>query len=81
MDIDIYLGGHGRLSNKNSCKMTYAYLNELKDRLEVAFDEDLDISEAVEKIKMSQYKKINMYRLLHKQNIETSYRVLEWENE
>ncbi|MDF1880547.1 MBL fold metallo-hydrolase [Sulfurimonas sp. MAG313] len=80
MQLQTLVGGHGLKHDNEAWKMSYDYCNELRKKLKLAFLEERDIAEAVENISMPSYKNINMYSVLHKQNVETSYRILEWEN-
>ncbi len=73
------IGGHGTLVNHKAVDFTYNYLVELKKELLKALDDGLDIEDAIEAIKMEEYLNTPMYELLHRQNIETAYRTLEWE--
>lgn len=73
------IGGHGTLVTKNSINFTYNYLIKLKQKVLEAMDEGLDIEDATATILMPEYQHDPMYDMLHKQNIETAYRTLEWE--
>lgn len=73
------IGGHGSLVNKHSIDVTYNYLVTLKEELLEALDEGIEIDDAVNTIVMEEYKNIPMYDVLHRQNVETAYRTLEWE--
>jgi cyclase len=73
------IGGHGTLVDPTSVEFTYNYLSELKQKILQAIDEGEDIEDAINNIPMNKYKNSPMYELLHKQNIETAYRTLEWE--
>lgn len=73
------IGGHGSMVNQHSIDITLAYLVALRDKIKNALDEDLDITDAINSITMDQFKNIKMYDLLHRQNVETAYRTLEWE--
>lgn len=73
------IGGHGLLTSSKSLDFTYNYLSELKQEILKAIDDGVDIEDATNTITMNKYKNTPMYELLHKQNIETAYRTLEWE--
>lgn len=81
MDLNIIVGGHGELSDISALDMTYNYLKELRAEILEALDKEIEIDEAVETIKMQKYKDIALYELMHRQNVEVTYRMLEWENE
>ncbi|MDH4944464.1 MBL fold metallo-hydrolase [Sulfurimonas sp. C5] len=73
------IGGHGSLINKHSIDFTYNYLVELKQKVLEAIEDGIDIEDATTSILMPEYKNVHMYDVLHKQNVETAYRTLEWE--
>lgn len=80
LDAKYIVGGHGKMVSKESVKMTYEYIKTLHDEVLAQMDEGVDIGECVNAVTMDKFKNINMYDTLHKQNVETSYRMLEWEN-
>ncbi|MFT7860025.1 MAG: MBL fold metallo-hydrolase [Sulfurimonas sp.] len=73
------IGGHGDMVYKHSIDITYKYLVALKKEILNALDEGIEIDEAVNSIVIEKFKNIPMYDLLHRQNVETAYRTLEWE--
>lgn len=73
------IGGHGTMVNKHSIDTTYEYLVTLKKEIIAALDEGVEIDEAVNNIVMEKFKDVAMYDVLHRQNVETAYRTLEWE--
>lgn len=81
MDLNVIVGGHGELSDTSALDMTYNYLKELRNEVQEALDNEMEIDEAVEKIKMQKYKDIALYELMHRQNVEVTYRMMEWEDE
>lgn len=78
-DYNYIIGGHGSLVDRHSLDFTYNYLVALKQEVLEALDEGLDLEDATTTILMEEYKNTHMYDLLHKQNVETAYRILEWE--
>ena len=78
-DYTFIIGGHGSLVNHHSIDITLTYLIELRNELRKALNEGLDIEDAINSITMQKFKNIAMYDVLHRQNIETAYRTLEWE--
>ena len=81
MDLNTVVGGHGELTDVSALEMTYAYLSELRDEVQDAMDKELEIDEAVKTIKMKKYKDIAFYNEIHRQNVEVTYRMLEWASE
>jgi len=79
MDVKYIIGGHGDKVSKNSLDMTYKYLSELKEKLTQALENGEDLENAVNNIKMKDFKDFKMYDTLQRQNVETAYRTLEWE--
>ena len=81
MDVDYIIGGHGKVVSKKAVDFTYDYLNKIKKKILVLQDAGEDIGTAVDTVKMLEYKKVPFYNSIHKQNVETAYRTLEWEDE
>lgn len=75
------IGGHGDMVDSSSADFTYEYLVTLKKEVRNAIDNGVSIEDAVQKITMPAYKNAKMYDVLHKQNVETTYRIMEWNNE
>ena len=73
------IGGHGKKTDARSLDETYRYLVELRDQVKKAIDNGVDIEDAVNEITMPEFKNLYMYDLLQRQNVETVYRTLEWE--
>lgn len=75
------IGGHGKMYNNKSHKMTLKYLKDIQKYTYNCIENNIDILDCVSKADMKQYAKISLYRDLHKKNIESIYRTMEWENE
>lgn len=73
------IGGHGEMVSPHSVDFTYNYLVELEQKVSAAIEEGEEIEDAVDNIKMESYKSSHMYNELQRQNVETAYRTLEWE--
>lgn len=73
------IGGHGTMVDKTAVDATYTYLTSLKEKVLEALDEGIDIEDATASIDIEEFKNNAMYDLLHRQNVETAYRTLEWE--
>lgn len=76
----ILVGGHGRRTDADALTFTYDYLVALRKAVRGAIDGGVGIDDAVKTITMPRYAKAGMYDLLQRQNVETAYRTLEWED-
>jgi glyoxylase-like metal-dependent hydrolase (beta-lactamase superfamily II) len=81
MKLKNIIGGHGANTDTNSLDFTYNYLVELRAKVAKSIEDGKDIEDAVSNIKMPTYEKVHMYDILQKQNIETAYRTMEWNND
>lgn len=75
------IGGHGKMYNNKSHKMTLKYLKDIQKYTSDCIKKNIDILECVNNAEMKQYANISLYKDLHKKNIESVYRTMEWENE
>lgn len=73
------IGGHGEMVNAHSVDFTYNYLVELKQKVSAAIEDGEELEDTVNSITMDSYKDAHMYHELQRQNVETAYRTLEWE--
>ncbi|MDF1883470.1 MBL fold metallo-hydrolase [Sulfurimonas sp. SAG-AH-194-C21] len=80
LDVDYIVGGHGKIVSRDSVTMTYEYLKTLRDEVLRLMDDGEDIGEVVNIVTMDKFKNLNLYDSMHRQNVETAYRMLEWEN-
>lgn len=81
LDVNNIIGGHGNITDKKALDLTYGYLTTLRKEIRKAIDDGMDISEALESITMAKYKDVALYDVMHRQNVEVAYRMLEWEDE
>jgi len=81
MDVKYIVGGHGENIDRNALNFTYNYLKTLKSEVQKRLEEGENIADVVNEVKMSKYKNIPFYNSIHRQNIETVFRTLEWEVE
>jgi glyoxylase-like metal-dependent hydrolase (beta-lactamase superfamily II) len=81
MPLTTLVGGHGTATTAQAVNMTYDYLVGLRNEVKKALDEGIDIEDALQIITMSEYKNIALYDVMHRQNVEVAYRMMEWENE
>lgn len=79
MDVQYIIGGHGDLVDKHSVDATYKYLTQLLKEVSLALEEGADITDTLDSVKMEDFKDFKMYDTLHRQNVQTAYRMLEWE--
>ncbi|MDF1876932.1 MBL fold metallo-hydrolase [Sulfurimonas sp. SAG-AH-194-L11] len=80
LDVKYIVGGHGTMVSRESVKMTYEYLKTLRESVLTLIDEGMDIGDVVNTLTMDKFKNIHLYDSMHRQNVETAYRMLEWEN-
>lgn len=81
MDVDFIMGGHGKIVDRSSIDMTYNYIKTLQERVKSLIKDGEEIADVVNMVKMEEYKDINFYDSMHRQNVEIAYRMLEWEVE
>jgi glyoxylase-like metal-dependent hydrolase (beta-lactamase superfamily II) len=73
------VGGHGSRTDKDAAAMTREYFTQMRNEIRAAIAEGLGIDETIRKVTMDEYQKYKLYEGTHRQNVEASYRVLEWE--
>ena len=81
MNSDYIVGGHGENIDKNALDYTYNYLTTLKVEVKKRLEAGEDIADVVNKVTMDEYQNDPFYDSVHRQNVETTYRMLEWEDE
>ena len=81
MDVKFIIGGHGKIVDRSSIDMTYNYIKTLRDEVAAFIEEGEDIADVVNMVKMQEFKDVNFYDSMHRQNVEIAYRMLEWESE
>ena len=81
MKLPYVIGGHGNRVGSDALDLTYGYLVELRDEVREAIDNDVGIEDAVKTIKMEAFASVALYDVMHAQNIEAAYRMLEWSDE
>ena len=75
------IGGHGERTDRGAADLTYGYLTQLRDRVRDAIEAGVGIAEATKRIRLDAYRDVALYDLMHAQNVEAAYRMLEWEDE
>ena len=78
LDVNYIVGGHGKIVSRKSMDMTYNYLKELHDSVAQLLEDGEELADVVNMVDMSEYKKVNLYDSMHRKNVETAYRMLEW---
>jgi glyoxylase-like metal-dependent hydrolase (beta-lactamase superfamily II) len=75
------IGGHGVRTDKDAMDMTYRYLTRMRDEIRSSIREGMDIDETVKKVDMPEFKSLRIYDMMHRGNVEETFRVLEWEQQ
>ncbi|WP_310439571.1 MBL fold metallo-hydrolase [Sulfuricurvum sp.] len=73
------VGGHGNRTDKDAAQMTREYFTQMRNEIRAAIADGLGIDETIKKVSMDKFKKYKLYEGTHRHNVESSYRVLEWE--
>jgi glyoxylase-like metal-dependent hydrolase (beta-lactamase superfamily II) len=73
------IGGHGVKTDAEAMTMTYGYLTRLRYEVRHALHAGWGIEETMKTVTMPEYKHLKMFETLHRSNVETAYRTLEWE--
>ncbi len=81
IDVKYIVGGHGKKVDKMAVDFTYNYLKTLKKQVSSLIQDGESLANVVNMVKMNQYKDVNLYQTMHRKNVETAYRMLEWEVE
>lgn len=75
------VGGHGERTDKDAADRTYAYLVTLRDGVRDAIENGVGIAQATKSIQLEAFRDAALYDVMHAQNVEAAYRMLEWEDE
>ncbi|QSZ41994.1 MBL fold metallo-hydrolase [Sulfurimonas aquatica] len=78
LDTKYIIGGHGKMIRNDSIEMTYNYIKDLRDGVTQMLEDGEEIADVVNALEMKEYKNINLYDSMHRNNVETAYRMLEW---
>jgi len=78
LDVEYIVGGHGKIVDRTSVDMTYNYIKTLKGRVSKLIDEGKGEAEVMDIVTMDEYKNVNLYHPMHKQNVQAAYMILEW---
>ncbi|MEN8304656.1 MAG: MBL fold metallo-hydrolase [Campylobacterota bacterium] len=78
MDVKFIIGGHGEIVDRSSIDMTYNYVKTLRERVVALLEDGEDIADVINMVKMEEFKSVNFYDSMHRQNVDIAYRMLEW---
>ena len=81
LDANYIVGGHGDLTDTTALDMTYNYLTQLQKEVAEHLQNGVEIAEIVNIVTMPDFKDVNLYDVMHRQNVEIAYRMLEWGDE
>jgi glyoxylase-like metal-dependent hydrolase (beta-lactamase superfamily II) len=81
MNAAYIIGGHGDDVGSDALDLTYGYLSQLREKVKAAIEEDVAIEDAVREIRMADFATVPLYDVMHAQNVEAAYRMLEWGDE
>ncbi len=81
LKADNIVGGHGDLVTPKAVDMTYSYIQGLIEEIRPLVEDGVDISDVVNQVSMDSFKHIHLYNEMHRKNVETAYRILEWQSE
>jgi len=81
MPLKHIVGGHGERTDDKAADRTYDYLVQLRDRVREAIANNVGIAEATKSIQLDAFRNAALYDVMHAQNVEAVYRMLEWEDE
>lgn len=79
MNVENFLGGHGKEYDKNSYKASLEYLHILKNDLSKAHEDGIDIIEASNYVKTEKFNYLKHFEQLNKANIRAYFNQLEWQ--
>lgn len=77
--VEHIIGGHGKIVDENSVDSTYKYIKVLRDKVALALEDGIELDDAVNSIKMQEFKEYKTYNEQHRPNVAIAYRKLEWE--
>jgi len=75
------VGGHGNLVTPDAVDMTYSYIQGVIEEITPLVEDGVDISDVIDQVTMDNFKHIHLYDEMHRKNVETAYRILEWQSE
>jgi cyclase len=81
LDVDYIIGGHGKIITPDSVNFTYNYIKGLLQQISTLIEDGENITDVLDIVTMQEYKNMNFYDSIHRQNVEIAYRMLEWDSE
>jgi glyoxylase-like metal-dependent hydrolase (beta-lactamase superfamily II) len=81
MHPDVIVGGHGYRTDREAAAFTLAYLKQLRSEVRAVINEGGGIDDAVQTVRMEAFRSAGMYDTLHQSNVNSAFRMLEWEDE
>jgi cyclase len=81
LEPDVIVGGHGYRTDREAAAFTLRYLTQLRDEVKAVIDAGGGIDDAVASVRMSAFKEAGMYDALHRANVNSAFRMLEWDDE
>ena len=81
MPLKHIVGGHGDRTDRAASEFTYRYLVALRDGVRDAIGNGVGIADATKSIRLDAFRNAALYDVMHAQNVEAAYRMLEWEDE
>lgn len=79
MDVEHFLGGHGKEYHKDSYKPSLEYLQILRRDVRKAYEDGVDIIDVKKHVKADKFEYMNHFDQLNSLNIQAYYNQLEWE--
>jgi glyoxylase-like metal-dependent hydrolase (beta-lactamase superfamily II) len=79
MDVEHFLGGHGKEYGKDSYKPSLEYLKILRADVKKAYEDGIDLVDVKKQVKTDKFNYLNHFDQLNSLNIAAYYNQLEWE--
>lgn len=73
------IGGHGKRSDAHAHEGTLEYMNQMHAKVRESIDAGLGIEETMNKVELDAFKTEALYEMMQRLNVESAYRVIEWE--
>jgi len=77
----VVVGGHGYKTGRDAMHFIDTYLHRLYRQVKEAMEEDVEMGEITKRVRLSEYRTMALYDLLHGKNVIKAYEELEWEIE
>lgn len=73
------IGGHGQRTDDKAHLPTTVYMNQIHSKVKNAIDSGKGIDETMNSVQLDEYKNYALYETMQRLNVESAYRVIEWE--